>query len=197
VQSGGRLNDRLQSAIRNRTLPFTGAISTKSRDVPQDPVNLRRFTSAGFTAPFVLPSVRRWTFEVGRSTFEGEAQLPPARLTLPNCQRIYLSILYCTTTETLLPAPQANLKSEICNLKSATSPACPTRSAGMSLAPNFGQNEPRIEPLRSRPRRIRSAARRIGSNGATESQRIPTGGCGRGAAATRCGEPGASATGGK
>jgi hypothetical protein len=66
----------------------------------------------------------------------------------------------------LSPAPDR--QSEICNLKSAIRTAAPTPTAGMRLTPKSGQTKPRIEPLRSRARRIRSAARQIGSNGATE-----------------------------
>jgi hypothetical protein len=39
----------------------------------------------------------------------------------------------------------------------------------MSLTPKSGQTKPRIEPIRSRARRIWSAARQIGSNCATQS----------------------------
>jgi hypothetical protein len=111
---GARANDRLQSEIRNRTCSSPAHFLRNRGDVPQDPVNLRRHASAGFTAPFVHPSVRR-------STFEGAARLPPARLALPNFQRTLLFILYCTTTATLRRAPLActSARPQIANLKSA------------------------------------------------------------------------------
>jgi hypothetical protein len=144
---------------------FTGAFSSKTGGRPRGPGESAPAPQRGIHRS--LPSSFRSALDVRRSTFEGAARLPPARLALPNFQRTHLSILYCTTTATLRRAPQ---RGRSCQLR----PVPPT--AGMSLTPKSGQNEPRIEPNRSQPRRIRSAARQIGSNRATEFHRIPTGG---------------------